>query len=401
MSELEKFKKTYSYQKPKKFKEKIDHPPKFTPGVKYSEATKSGEIVSTPQKKNEIDWKEQLQSYFGKEAHKYSVVPGTAEIRFWDSNVGAGNIERLFYFKAKIVSSGNFIQDEDFKALIKEAKKKPKANKKIKEIDLTYCIALSDWQVGKKGTSDTVDRLNAAIPKIKDHIKTLQKKNNINQILFSGLGDIVEGCTGFYDMQEFEVELDYRQQQKVARRMLYKLIKELMPLFDSGIVAFIGGNHGESRKKGKAFTSFGDNRDVQLAEELQEIFSEAPAYKDILKFIIPENKLSLTFDVSNVTLTLVHGHQMRSGVNSQAKAKKWLADQSLSRNAIADADILLMGHYHYFSAYETSDRLIMQAPTLDNGSQWFESTSGDRSEPGILTFTIGGNTKWDNIKVIR
>ena len=63
MSSLEEFKKTYSYQKPKNIKQKIEHPPKFTPGVKYSEATKSGEIVSTPQKKYEIDWKEQLQSY--------------------------------------------------------------------------------------------------------------------------------------------------------------------------------------------------------------------------------------------------------------------------------------------------------------------------------------------------
>jgi len=401
MSSLEEFKKTYSYQKPKNIKQKIEHPPKFTPGVKYSEATKSGEIVSTPQKKNEIDWKEQLQSYFGKDAHKYSVVPGTAEIRFWDMNLGAGNVERLFYFKAKIVSSSNFIQDKDFKVLMKEAKKKPAAKKNKINIQQTFCVALSDWQIGKKNTAATIDRFNNYIPKIKEQIKILQKTNNVNQILFSGLGDIVEGCSGFYDMQEFEVELDYRQQQKVARRMLYKLIKELMPLFDSGLVAFIGGNHGESRKKGKAFTTFGDNRDLQLAEELQEIFREAPAYKNNLKFIIPENKLSLTFTVSGVTISQVHGHQMRSGVNAQAKAKKWLADQSLSRNAIADADILLMGHYHFFSAYETSDRLIMQAPTLDSGSQWFESTSGDRSEPGILTFTIGGNNKWDNIKVIR
>lgn len=401
MNELEKFKNTYSDQKPKKLKTKIEHPPQFTPGVKYSEASKSGEIVSQPQKENHIDWKEQLRSYFGKDADKYSVVPGTAEIRFWDSNIGNGNVERLFYFKAKIISSGTFIKDEDFKAILKDAKKKPIANKKEVSIDKTFCIALSDWQIGKKDTLKTVERFNTAIPKIKEHIKILQKKDNINQILFSGLGDIVEGCTGFYDMQEFSVELDYRQQQKVARRMAYKLIKELMPMFDNGIVAFVGGNHGESRKGNKAFTSFGDNRDVQLAEELQEIFSEAPAYKDKLKFIIPEDKLSLTFDISNVTITQVHGHQMKSGTNSQAKAKKWLADQSLSRSAIADCDILLMGHYHYFSAYETSDRLIIQAPTLDEGSQWFESVYGDRSQPGILTFTIGGNTKWDNIKIIR
>ncbi len=401
MSDLEKFKKTYSDKAPRKRKNKIEHPPKFKPGYKYSEVTKSGEIVSEPQATNKINWKEQLYDYFGEEAENYSVVPGTAEIRYWDANMGAGEVQRFYYFKAKIVSNKNYMADSDFKLLLKEAKAKKPAVKIDKAVGQTFVVALSDWQIGKKGTTQTVERFSAAIPKIINEIKQLKKTKNIDRVLFAGLGDIVEGCSDFYAMQEFEVELDYRQQQKVARRMAYSLITQLMPLFKEGLVAFIGGNHGESRRNGKAFTSFGDNRDVQLSEELYEIFNESPAYKDKLKFIIPENKLSLTFDISGITLCLVHGHQMRGGSNAQAKAKKWLADQSLSRNAIADADILLMGHYHFFSAYETSSRLIVQAPTLDSGSQWFESTAGDASNPGILTMVIGGDDKWSNINVIR
>jgi predicted phosphodiesterase len=202
-------------------------------------------------------------------------------------------------------------------------------------------------------------------------------------------------------MQEFQTELDDRQQQKVARRMIYTLIKEIMPLFKRGLVAFAGGNHGEKRQNGKAYTTFGDNKDVMLAEELQEIFKEAPAYKDILDFIIPENELSLTFDVSGVVVSILHGHQMRSGANSQAKSRKWLSDQAFSRNPIADSDIVLHGHYHYFLAYESSDRLVIQSPTLDSGSEWFENTKGDKSRAGMLTLVIGGEEKWDYIKVIR
>jgi len=92
---------------------------------------------------------------------------------------------------------------------------------------------------------------------------------------------------------------------------------------------------------------------------------------------------------------------MKNGINSQAKSRKWLSDQAFSRNATADADIVLHGHYHYFSAYESSDRLILQAPTLDSGSEWFENTKGDKSRAGMLTFVIGGEAKWDYIKVIR
>ena len=109
----------------------------------------------------------------------------------------------------------------------------------------------------------------------------------------------------------------------------------------------------------------------------------------------------MTIEVSDIVLLLLHGHQMRGAGNSQAKARKWLSDQAFSRNATAAADIVLHGHSHYFSAYESSDRLILQAPTLDSGSEWFENTKGDRSRAGMLTFVIGGEAKWDYIKVIR
>jgi predicted phosphodiesterase len=401
MDSLDKFAQTRSNKSTHK-KNKINHPKGFEPSVYYSEKTKSGEIVSKPQPTNNVDWQEQLESYFGVDAGNYRVVENTAEIRFWDVNAGMGQIERLYYFKAKIVSNEVYMPDEDFKKLLQLAsKKRPLPKQKVTKNTKTFTIALADFQIGKGGTEESIERFMSYIPKIKKQVKQLQKHETIDQVLFAGLGDLVEGCSGHYAMQEFQTELDDRQQQKVARRMIYTLIKEVMPLFKRGLVAFAGGNHGENRKNGKAFTTFGDNKDVMLAEELQEIFKEAPAYKDILDFIIPENELSLTFDVSGVVISILHGHQMRSGANSQAKSRKWLSDQAFARNSIADSDILLHGHYHYFSAYESSDRLIVQAPTLDSGSEWFENTKGDKSRAGMLTLVIGGEEKWDYIKVIR
>jgi predicted phosphodiesterase len=402
MSNLEEFAKTVQDKSPRTSKKKIEHPKGFEPSVYYSEKTKSGEIVSQPQPNNNIDWQEQLESYFGVDAGNYRVVENTAEIRFWDVNAGMGVIERLYYFKAKIVSNEVYMPDEDFKKLLQLAsKKKPLPKQKVTKNTKTFTIALADFQIGKGGTEESIERFISYIPKIKKQVKELQKHETIDQVLFAGLGDLVESCSGHYAMQEFQTELDERQQQKVARRMIYTLIKEIMPLFKRGLVAFCGGNHGETRKNGKAYTTFGDNKDVMLAEELQEIFKEAPAYKDILDFIIPENELSLTFEISGVVTTILHGHQMRSGINSQAKARKWLSDQAFSRSNIADSDILLHGHYHYFSAYESSDRLIVQAPTLDSGSEWFENTKGDKSRAGLLTLVVGGEEKWDYIKVIR
>ena len=58
LSDLEKFKETLSDRAPYQ-KKRVKHPKGFEPSGYFNEATKSGEIVSSPQKSNEVDWKEQ------------------------------------------------------------------------------------------------------------------------------------------------------------------------------------------------------------------------------------------------------------------------------------------------------------------------------------------------------
>lgn len=82
MSNLEEFAKTVKDRDPRTSKKKIEHPKGFEPSASFSQQTKSGEIVSKPQKENKVDWKEQLESYFGADAKNYRVLEDTAEIRF-------------------------------------------------------------------------------------------------------------------------------------------------------------------------------------------------------------------------------------------------------------------------------------------------------------------------------
>ena len=67
MDSLDKFAETRS-NKATHQRVKKEHPKGFEPSVYYSEKTKSGEIVSQPQPNNNIDWQEQLESYFGVDA---------------------------------------------------------------------------------------------------------------------------------------------------------------------------------------------------------------------------------------------------------------------------------------------------------------------------------------------
>ena len=72
-------------------------------------------------------------------------------------------------------------------------------------------------------------------------------------------------------------EFDNRQQMRIARRMLTKTIEILAPLFADVLIICAAGNHGERRTNGKANTTFGDNADLELFENVSEIFSKSEA----------------------------------------------------------------------------------------------------------------------------
>jgi predicted phosphodiesterase len=386
-------------------KAKNEHPKGWEPGLN----TAKKEIISKPQKKagNPADhkWDVYLRD-LGFDPEQFEIIE-PFEIRSWDSNTANGK-DTFFYYKAKIISK-NAINDKDFdfKALLKEIKSKKVKPQKIVGDD-SFVVCLSDWQMGKRdgdGTKGIVERIEQMIPDVKARYKLLRKQGvELSNLYVFGLGDIVEGCEGFYDMQTFTVEYDLRRQKMIARRLLVKALTEWAPDFKNVVVACVPGNHGENRnQKGKAFTTFGDNFDVSLFDEAQEILAMNNAYKHV-KFVIPENDLWLTLDVSGTIVGLAHGHQFRTGGRyAHQKAVNWLSGQAFGMTEMGDSDILISGHFHHLFVVNEGKRTLMQCPSLDGGSDWFENITGKSSFAGTLTFSItDGKTQlpWDNLKVI-
>ncbi len=403
MSSLEDYAKSErAFQNAKRLKG--NHPKGWEPRIDTSKK----EIVSKPQKKagNPQDhrWDKYLEE-LGFNPDEFEIIE-PFEIRSWDSNTENGK-DTFYYYKAKIVSKYAVNdRDFDFKALLSEIKKsKPKAQTIKGKSSMIVC--LSDWQMGKRdgdGTKGIVARIEQMIPDVTARIKELRKSGvDLAHLYVVGLGDIVEGCEGFYPMQEHSIEYDLRRQKMIARRLLVKSLKEWAPLFKNVVVACVPGNHGENRKNGKAFTTFGDNFDVAIFDEAAEIFQENPAYKHV-KFVIPENDLWLTLDVSGTIIGLAHGHQFRTGGRySHQKAVAWLSGQAFGMTEMGDADILISGHFHHLFVVNEGKRTLMQCPSVDGGSEWFENMTGKSSYAGTLTFSITpGKTQlqWDNLKVL-
>ena len=343
--------------------------------------------ITTPPVEGEVhpDWSGVLKMW-GLDPEHFAVVEPVL-FNVWGDTLGILNRQ----WKGKVVRKGRQ-ETADIESLIAEIKKhKPRERKEI-DGGASLVVCASDWQVGKRdgdGLKGLVGRWLQAIDDVEFRLKELKKLGRpIDSITVLCLGDLVEGCDGHYDIQTFTVEVDRRDQVKIARRLLRDALIRWSRVVPSITVAAIGGNHGENRKNGKAFTTLGDNDDVALVESVAEIFQANPEAYGHIKFAIPTDELSLTLEVHGQIIGITHGHLARSGQGVEGKLRRWIADQTLGRQKIGDCDILVTGHYHSFKLADWGGVKWLQAPALDGGSVWWRQSTGEIADVGVLTFLV-------------
>ena len=356
----------------------------WTPGVTWD--GNEGFVTTAPMVgDNQPDWSGVLKVW-GLDPDYFSVVEPVL-FNVWGDTTGTLNRQ----WKGKVVRRVAKEQ-HDIEEMIKDVKKHKAKSFNTTITGASLVVVASDWQVGKKdgdGLKGLVGRWIQAIDDVEIRFKELKKIGRpIESIVVLCLGDLVEGCDGHYDIQTFTVELDRRDQVKVARRLLRDALIRWSKLVPDIVVAVVGGNHGEHRKNGKAFTTLNDNDDVALVESVAEIFQSNPEAFGHIRFAIPKDELSLTLEVQNKIIGITHGHLARSSGGPEAKMKRWIADQTLGRRKIGDCDILVTGHYHSLKLADWGGVKWIQAPALDGGSVWWEQSTGEVSQAGVLTFLV-------------
>ena len=376
----------------------------YPTGVTWSEKVGKGEAsLKSKGKPTKSVWEAHLQQW-GFDPKEFEVLNNTIQYRGWDTNMGDGQVERMHYYKADIVKKGQnpYYDPTD---LIKEIKKKnPKVN--TEKGTQAFLIALSDWQLGKEdgdGVEGVTKRVLEGIEQTKARVKALRKQGvTFNQCVIACLGDLVEGCDGFYAMQTFSVQINQRDQIMLGTNLLVKVIQELAPLFSSVVVVSVGGNHGENRgNKGKAFTDFADNFDLVIADNAAMVIKANKKSYGHVKFVTPNKDLDVTLDINGTIMTFAHGHQFRTGAGGASqKAFNWLKNQSIAKLPAGDCDILLSAHFHHESILSEYGVTHIQTPALDGGSLWIQNTLGLTTQPGITTFTVDKNG-FNNYQVLR
>jgi len=394
-------------QPPERTPKRPEHPKGWEPGIAWD--GRRGE-VTTVADDEPTTW-DDLIADWGLDPATVTVVPGSVQIRAWDTQRD-GELERLRYYRATLVerTPTDDADRVDVEALCQWVlKRKPVKPVKV-DTDRALVALCSDWQMGKgegDGSEGTVNRIATAIDRLVDRLEELKRAGRpVSTLYLVGMGDLVEQCSGHYANQTFNVDLDRRQQMRVARRLLLRAVDACAPHVERLVLAAVPGNHGEHRDgNGKSFTTwdFTDNDDLSVFEGLAEVLAANPdRYGHVSTFLA--DGLTLTLDIAGVPVAFAHGHQAKGGSgHAAAKLEQWWKGQALGRTGVADAQILVTGHLHHLVVSEATGRTFLQCPAMDPGSAWWVAQQGASSQPGMLTFGVGtsyGPRGWGDLAVL-
>lgn len=288
--------------------------------------------------------------------------------------------------EATLVASPNAI---DAEKLIDEVKKwRPTLGSRWTSGRGAFLVAPSDQQIGKRqgggGTASTVKRILEATDASYQRLLRLRQAGlGLGTVVLALPGDHVEGNTSQGGRLQglAASDLGLTEQVRVARRLLLAQIKAFAPNVERLIIPVVNGNHDEVTRQVSADPADGWN--VEIAAAVQDACAENPDLGHV-EFRYPASgHQTLTVDIHGTMLGLFHGHQAGRDV------VKYLSGQAAGQTALGGADLWISGHFHNFRTMDIGERLWVQTPTLDPGSDWFRDASGMVSKPGILTMVIG------------
>jgi hypothetical protein len=369
------------------------HPKGWEPGIDTSRG-----VLTAVSDRNAppSDWSDIIRE-LGLDPEQWTVDESQpVQVRTWDSGD-----RRMYYYRATVIPSRD-TSGPDLDTLIREVKRRKPGKPPVDVLDpRALVVALADWQAGKSdhgGVEALIGRLLTLKDAVPARVRALGKAGTpVSHLYVVGMGDMVEACDGHYAMQTFSVELDRRQQVKLVRRMLVELLSEWARLPVTMVVGCVPGNHGESRKGGKAFTTFEDNDDLAVFEQAAEVLNAA-GLTDV-HWVIPDGDMTITLDVCGTVCSFAHGHQFRGSGLALNKAKSWWKDKMASMHATGDARVLVFGHYHHLQVLQDGPRTIFGCPSNDGGSRWFEESGGPTTSCGTLSFVVDRDG-WHGLQVL-
>lgn len=332
------------------------------------------------------NWDDVLRN-LGVDPDYFMVVGESVRVSSWDQSKrtddGDRDVVRLYSYSGHITTRREAI---DLPALYAASRRKPRKPLTAPAGNRATVPVIADVQVGKVaargGTPELLDRLAVT----RERLHALLRERRPSEILLPDLNDLFENFeSGGNPM--FTNDLSLSQQMDLAATEVYEFVK-LCAQFAPVRVAVVPSNHTAWRRGKTELGRPGDDLGIFVHQQVQKVAQAAGLQAEW--FFPAMYDESMVIDVLGTKVGLVHGNQYRSG-----GAVAWWAKQQHGGQPVGAADILLTGHFHHLSIlptgknpYTSRSKWWIQAPTLDNGSDWFRNKSGEDSNPGLLVFDI-------------
>ena len=316
----------------------------------------------------------------GYSADKYEVV-GNPRTSRWQRYDGEWLTSYRFHFKLKTVVA-------DLPALFAAAKKNVKVGKPG-TTDKALVVCWSDLQIGKVDHRGGIEELLARVEAVKAQLFDQVKREKPSRVVVFDVGDLIENFSNAANLQQLRTnDLSIMQQLDVAATILWELLKGLAALVPDITYASVGSNHCQWRVQKHVVGTPTDDWGVFIGRQLARLAAE----KELpIRFFEPAtHDESLTLEVFGHRIGLVHGHQ----ANRPEGIPDFWRKSSFGNSPLSSATILVSGHFHHLRVQELGaddkgrSRFWVQAATLDNGSGWYMRSSGEDSQPGLVTFVV-------------
>ena len=276
--------------------------------------------------------------------------------------------------------------------LLAEAKRRVKPKPVVSREKRALVVLWSDLQVGKVdhrgGLHEFVERVELMQSRLVEKVNAEKP----DRIVFVDCGDTVEGFDNKASANQLQSnDLSIMEQVDLATTYAWQTLKMLAALVPDITYASVGSNHCQWRVRGEHVGKKTDDWGVFIGRQLARLSSEQELP---IRFVEPQPRdESLCVDVFGDgfhRLGVVHGHQ---SANPNAVAD-WWRKQAFGRQPVSDASLLVHGHFHHLRVQELGStlnggsRFLVGAATMDNGSNWWRTSSGEDSQPGLVCLLL-------------
>lgn len=304
----------------------------------------------------------------------------------------APNTIRRWRYRFKVVLKSPR-SDVDIAVLMKEAKKAGRGTPLRDTTGGTRVINLADFQFGKTdilgGSAETLERSERALIQVLAEVRRTRPK----QILLVDGGDSTEGFESSPNAERTN-DLQQTEQIRVWRRVFWRWIETLAKLTTDLVVISVPSNHCRVRRGKQTLGTALDDWGIEVLAQVADIAKVNPEAYGHVRFMIPNDHEEhvLFTTVSGKVFGAIHGHQVNRPDQIGDMLKK------NSRSGIGIADIISVSHFHHLRLVAFGDgQWYLINPTMDGGSSWFQY-SGERSDPGVLSYSID-ETGWHSLHV--